>query len=84
MPYVLTVEEAERRFRRILRNLESFYYRQDHGGNVRNRPPDPVGYIMRCRELFQECDALYDVLDQDEKLAARYNRAERRAFGCAP
>jgi hypothetical protein len=71
-------------FLRRLRALESLLYRQSKGGNIRNREPDPRAYCRQMWELIKESDQLADRLDTDEKLAARFNRAERRAYGLRP
>jgi len=74
--------QSLRRFKRTLTNLESVLYRQTKGQGWSTT--DPAAY---CRDLWQmvrDFDDVADTLDNDPKLAARFARAERRAYGLRP
>ncbi len=71
-------------FKRELRNTESQYRRMDSGtltGRNANGSSDSLDWkLNRLRELSRT-DEVLDALDADEKLAARWNKVERRAAG---
>lgn len=80
--YATHPEQATARFMRTLRNLESVLYRQRTGQYTgRNTPADPTDYVKSLHALVLCSDAVAGMLDSNDKLAARYNRAERRAYG---
>jgi hypothetical protein len=81
---VLLVSTYVDTFKRELRNTESQYRRMDSGeltGRNADGSADRLNWkLNRLRELART-DEVCDALDADDKLAARWNRVERRAAG---
>jgi len=71
-------------FKRILRNLESALYRRDSGQltgrNDSSSQQGLRGHLRRLHEMVLHCDDVADELDSNERLAARYSKAERRVY----
>lgn len=80
----LTPTVQQSTFTRKLRNLESAYRRLD-GGQLTGRNSDSSDRTraMQHADLAQlaRTDSVCELLDADEKLAARWNRLERRGAG---
>jgi hypothetical protein len=71
-------------FTRELRNTESQYRRMDSGtltGRNADASADSLSWKLRRLRDLARTDAVCDALDANPKLAARWNRIERRAAG---
>lgn len=69
-------------FTRTLRNLEGMQRRastltRNHASSEKTRDMN----LRRLRDMVATSDEVCDALDNDPRLAARYNRAERKELG---
>lgn len=70
------------KFLRTIRNLEAVQYRIRSGVLTgRNTPPNQTRYIADLWQLVRDDDSVAEMLDHDDKLAHRFNTAERRTVG---
>ena len=81
----MTTDRDVEKFKRLLRSAEGMLYRRD-GGQLTGRNDASSQATLRMRfddmsALVKESDAVCEALDTNEKLAARYHRAERRWVG---
>jgi len=78
------METKVEKFKRLLRNLESQQdrvAREGYGRNARGTTDAMAFKVNELHRMVMRDDDVVDALDTDDKLAARYRRAERRFAG---